>query len=96
MPSNSTPPKVILLKGNGPITVNNEMMELFTITLAHGLIGLPLKSLRADNVYIVKNLEEFWDIHKKIKEKPCCFVYSYETLDDEDMKLIRSESINFV
>jgi hypothetical protein len=96
MPKNSTPPKVILLKGNGPITVNSEMMELFTITLAHGLIGLPLKSLRADRVYIVENMKEFWDIHKKIKEKPCCFVYSYDTLDDEDMKLIRSESINFV
>ncbi len=96
MPKNSTRPKVILLKGNGPITVNNEMMELFTITLAHGLIGLPLKSLHADSVYIVKNMEEFWDIHKKIKEKPCCFVYSYDTLDEEDIKLIRSKTINFV
>ena len=89
-------PKVILLKGNGPITVNNEMMELFTITTAHGLIGLPLKSLRADRVYIVDDLEKFWEIHKTVKEKPCCFVYSYEKLDDEDLKLIKSDNISFI
>jgi hypothetical protein len=89
-------PKVILLKGNGPITINSEMMELFTITLAHGLVGLPLKDLRAERVIIVKDMEEFWDIHKTIKEKPCCFVYSYEELDDEDMKLIKSDNISFI
>jgi len=94
--SPSTHPKVVLLKGNGPITVNSEMMELFTITLSHGLIGLPLKSLHAENVYIVGNLDEFWGIHKKIKEKPCCFLYSYEVLDDEDMKRITSEKITFI
>lgn len=89
-------PKIILLKGNGPITINNEMMELITITLSHGLIGLPLKSLHAHKVYIVSSLEEFWDIHKKIKEKPCCFVYSYETLDEEDIGKIAAESIAYL
>lgn len=95
MPKNSRRPKVILLKGNGPITINSEMMELFTITLSHGLIGLPLKDLRAERVIIVKDLEEFWEIHKVIKEKPCCFVYSYETLDDEDLKRIKSDNISY-
>jgi len=37
-------PKIILLKGNGPIIIN-EMMELITISLSHGMIGLPLKDL---------------------------------------------------
>lgn len=52
-----TTPKVILLKGNGGITINNEMMELLTITLAHGCIGLPLKALYAENVYVVEERE---------------------------------------
>lgn len=89
-------PKIILLKGNGPITVNSEMMELFTITLSHGLIGLPLKSLHAQSVYIVNDLDRFWEIHKEIKEKPCCFVYSYEELNEEDLKLIKAESITSI
>lgn len=86
-------PRIILLKGNGGITINNEMMELFTITTSHGLIGLPLKSLHAPKVYIVHNLEKFWEIHKEIKEKPCCFIHSYNKLDDEDMKLIKANEI---
>ncbi|UFH58333.1 hypothetical protein [Sulfurovum mangrovi] len=89
-------PKVVLLKGNGPITVNSEMMELITITLSHGLIGLPLKSLRAQRVYIVKDMERFWDVHKEIKEKPCCFLYSYEKLEEEDLNLIKAEDISFI
>lgn len=89
-------PKIILLKGNGPITINNEMMELFTITLSHGLVGLPLKSLHADRVYIVGELEKFWEIHKTIKEKPCCFVYSYEPLGEEDIKRIKSSEIRYL
>lgn len=93
MQKNSKRPKIILLKGNGPITINGEMMELFTITLAHGLVGLPLKALHAEKVYIVDDLETFWDIHKTVKEKPCCFVYSYQALDDEDLKLIKSDEI---
>lgn len=89
-------PKIVLLKGNGPITINNEMMELFTITTSHGLIGLPLKSLHADKVYIVDDLAKFWEIHKTIKEKPCCFIYSYEKLEEEDIKLIKSNDISFI
>lgn len=89
-------PKVVLLKGNGPITVNSEMMELITITLSHGLIGLPLKSLRAQRVYIVEDMERFWNVHKEIKEKPCCFLYSYETLEEEDLNLIKADTITFI
>ena len=96
MPKSSKRPKIILLKGNGPITINGEMMELFTITLAHGMVGLPLKSLRAEKVYIVDDLETFWEIHKTVKEKPCCFVYSYETLDEGDLGLIKAESISYI
>jgi hypothetical protein len=87
-------PKVILLKGNGPISINDELMELFTITTSHGLIGLPLKSLRADKVIYVKDYETFLTVEKTIKDKPCCFVYSYETLDDEDMGLIKTIDIS--
>lgn len=89
-------PKVVLLKGNGPVTVNNEMMELFTITLSHGLIGLPLKSLHADTVYIVDTMEAFWEIHKRVKVKPCCFLYCSEPLDAEDMQRIKAETIHYV
>ncbi|HZF70548.1 hypothetical protein [Sulfuricurvum sp.] len=96
MAHNSTPPKVILLKGNGGITINNEMMELLTITLAHGCIGLPLKALYAENVYIVENRESFNEIHKQIKEKPCCFVYGIDGLDEEDLKRIKAQNITFV
>ena len=88
--------KIILLKGNGPITINNEMMELFTITTSHGLVGFPLKSLHANKVYIVDELEKFWNIHKEIKDKPCCFIYSYEELTQEDIKLIKSDEISFI
>lgn len=96
MAQNSTPLKVILLKGNGGITINNEMMELLTITLAHGCIGLPLKALYAENVYIVENRESFNEIHKQIKEKLCCFVYGIDGLDVEDMKRIKAQNITFV
>ena len=89
-------PKIIMLKGNGPITINSEMMELFTITTSHGMVGLPLKSLYADKVYIVDDLEKFWDIHKTIKEKPCCFIYSYEILEDEDFEKIKALEINYI
>jgi hypothetical protein len=86
-------PKIIFLKGNGPVTINNEMMELFTITTSHGLIGLPLKSLHAHKVYILNDLEQFWEIHKIIKEKPACFLYSYEGLNDMDLLNITAEKI---
>jgi hypothetical protein len=94
MEQKSRHPKVILLKGNGPITINSEMMELITITLSHGLIGLPLKELRAEKVCLVSSLESFWEIHKTIKDKPCCFIYCNEKLDEEDMKLIYAETIS--
>lgn len=93
MSQSNSMPKVVLLKGNGPITINSEMMELITITLSHGCIGLPLKSLHAQKVYIVEDLEAFWEIHKIIKEKPCCFLYSYESLDEEDMKKIKADEV---
>lgn len=96
MQQNNNYPKIILLKGNGPITINNEMMELFTITLSHGLIGLPLKELRAENVYIVSDLEQFWEIHKSIKEKPSCFIYCHEKLTQQDLQLIKAQKINYV
>ena len=83
-------PKIILLKGNGPISINNELMELYTITTSHGLIGLPLKTLRADKVCIVETLEKFWEIEKTIKDKPCCFVYSYEPLEGSDLENIKA------
>jgi hypothetical protein len=86
-------PKIVLLKGNGPITINSEMMELFTITLSHGMIGLPLKSLRAQNVCLVDDLDVFWDVHKQVKERPCCFLYSYEPLNDGEMARIKADSI---
>jgi len=93
---NSKRPKVILLKGNGPIIINSEMMELITITLSHGLVGLPLEELRAEKVIIVEDMDAFWDIHKTVKEKPCCFVHSYETLEDEDLKRIKSDHISYL
>ena len=96
MAPTTTPLKVILLKGNGGITINNEMMELLMITLAHGCIGLPLKALYAENVYIVENREKFNEIHKHIKEKPCCFVYGIDGLDEEDIKRIYAQSVTFV
>ena len=88
-------PKIILLKGNGPISINNELLELYPVTTCHGAIGFPLKSLRAEKVYFVDSLEEFYQIDKKIKDKPCCFLYSYEKLDYEDLKKINSaEKLN--
>ena len=89
-------PKVILLKGNGPITINSEMMELVTITLSHGLIGLPLKELRAERVCLVNELDTFWEAHKKVKDKPCCFIYAHEKLNEEEMKRIHAQSIKVI
>ena len=89
-------PKIVLLKGNGPITINSEMMELIAITLSHGMIGLPLKNLRAEKVYIVDDMQRFWDIHKQIKDKPCCFLYCDQGLDEEDLQRITAETIEHV
>lgn len=84
-------PKVILLKGNGPISINNELVELQPVTTAHGAIGFPLKSLRAEKVYLIHEIETFWEIHKTIKDKPCCFIYSYDGLDETDREKIVSQ-----
>lgn len=91
-----TTPKIILLKGNGGININNEMMELLTITLAHGCIGLPLKALYAENVYIIEKREVFNEIHKQIKEKPCCFIHGIDGLDEVDLVRINAENITFI
>lgn len=86
-------PKVILLKGNGPVSINNELLELMPVTTCHGAIGFPLKSLRTQKVYLVKDIDSFWQIEKTIKEKPCCFIYSYETLENEDLEKIHCEEL---
>jgi len=52
--------------------------------------------LYAENVYIVENREKFNEIHKHIKEKPCCFVYGIDGLDEEDIKRIYAQSVTFV
>jgi hypothetical protein len=85
--------KIVLLKGNGPVSINNELLELYPVTTSHGAIGFPLKSLRADKIYFVDTLEKFWEIEKRIKDKPCCFIYSYENLEDEDLEKIHSSKI---
>jgi len=79
---------VVLLKGNGPISINSELLELYPVTTSHGAIGFPLKTLRCENIYFVKDLDEFWEIEKNIKEKPCCFLYSYSELQEEDLEKI--------
>ena len=89
-------PKIVLLKGNGPITINSEMMELIAITLSHGMIGLPLKNLRAEKIYIVDDMQRFWDIHKQIRDKPCCFLYCEQGLDEDDLRCITAETIEHV
>lgn len=86
-------PKVILLKGNGPVSINNELLELMPVTTCHGAIGFPLKSLRTQKVYLVEDINSFWQIEKTIKEKPCCFIYSYETLENEDLEKIHCEEL---
>ncbi|XPV68482.1 MAG: hypothetical protein ACNI25_14425 [Halarcobacter sp.] len=91
-----TKPTIILLKGNGPISINNELLELYPVTTCHGAIGFPLKSLRADKIYIIKDLEYFWQVEKTIKDRPCCFLYAYESLVQEDMKNIHCPEIEFI
>lgn len=86
-----TKPTVILLKGNGPISINNELMELITITTSHGFTGFPLKQLRAQKVIALTNYDKFLTIEKEITEKPCCFVFSYDKLEDKDLEFIKAE-----
>lgn len=91
-----TDPKIILLNGFGPISINNELMELYPVTTAHGAIGFPLKVLRAENVTIIKDLETFWATTKRMKPENMCFVYAYGGLSDEEMQKIKAEKIIFV
>lgn len=88
-----TKPIVILLKGNGPISINNELMELITITTSHGFIGFPLKQLRAQKVIALTDYDKFLTIEKEIAIKPCCFVFSYEKLEDKDLELIKADEL---
>lgn len=88
-----TDPKIILLNGFGPISINNELMELYPVTTSHGAIGFPLKVLRAENVTIIKDLESFWSTTKRIKPENMCFVYAYGGLNDEEMQKIKAEKI---
>lgn len=89
-------PTIILLKGNGPVSINNELLELYPVTTSHGAIGFPLKSLRTQKIYVLDNLEEFFAIHKKIKDKPCCFLYSYTKLNKDDLEKINCEEILYL
>lgn len=88
-----TKPTVILLKGNGPISINNELMELITITTSHGFIGFPLKQLRAQKVIALTNYDKFLTIEKEITVKPCCFVFSHDKLEDKDLELIKADEL---
>lgn len=89
-------PTIILLKGNGPISINNELLELYPVTTCHGAIGFPLKTLRAEKIYIINDFKKFWQIEKTIKDKPCCFLYAYEPLNKEDMNKIHCENIELI
>ena len=91
-----TKPTLILLKGNGPISINNELMELITITTSHGFIGFPLKQLRAQKVIALTNYDRFLTIEKEIAEKPCCFVFTYDKLQDKDLELIKADELEIL
>jgi hypothetical protein len=88
-----TKPAVILLKGNGPISINNELMELITITTSHGFIGFPLKQLCAQKIVTLIDYDRFLTIEKEITTKPCYFVFSYDKLEDKDLELIKAEEL---
>jgi hypothetical protein len=91
-----TKPTVILLKGDGPISINNELMELITITTSHGFIGFPLKQLRAQKVVTLRDYDRFLTIEKEITVKPCCFVFSYDKLEDKDLELIKADEFEIL
>ena len=91
-----TEPTLVLLKGNGPISINNELMELITITTSHGFIGFPLKQLRAQKVIALTNYDRFLTIEKEISAKPCCFVFTYDKLQDKDLELIKAEELEIL
>ena len=87
---------LILLKGNGPISINNELMELITITTSHGFIGFPLKQLRAQKVIALTNYDRFLTIEKEIFAKPCCFIFTYDKLQDKDLEVINAEELEIL
>lgn len=91
-----TKPTLILLKGNGPISINNELMELITITTSHGFIGFPLKQLRAQKVIALTNYDRFLTIEKEIFAKPCCFIFTYDKLQDKDLEVINAEELEIL
>lgn len=91
-----TKPTLILLKGNGPVSINNELMELITITTSHGFIGFPLKQLRAQKVIVLNDYDRFLTIEKEITTKPCCFIFSYEKLEDKDLELIKADELEIL
>ena len=91
-----TKPTVILLKGNGPISINNELMELITITTSHGFIGFPLKQLRAQKIIALTNYDRFLTIEKEIFAKPCCFIFTYDKLQDKDLEVINAEELEIL
>jgi hypothetical protein len=91
-----TKPTVILLKGNGPISINNELMELITITTSHGFIGFPLKQLRAQKVITLTDYDKFLTIEKEITTKPCCFIFTYDKLEDKDLELVKAEELKIL
>lgn len=89
-------PKIVLLRGYGPISINNELMELYAVSTSHGAIGFPLKSLRAENVTIFDDIDEFWSETKKIKPENMCYIYAYGGLDKEDKEKIKTENISYL
>ena len=91
-----TKPTVILLKGNGPISINNELMELITITTSHGFIGFPLKQQKKKKVIALTDYDRFLTIEKEITAKPCCFIFSYEKLEDKDLELIKADEFEIL
>lgn len=91
-----TKPTVILLKGNGAISINNELMELITITTSHGFIGFPLKQLRAQKVIALTDYDRFLTIEKEITAKPCCFIFSYDKLEVKDLELIKADELEIL
>ena len=91
-----TKPTLVLLKGNGPISINNELMELITITTSHGFIGFPLKQLRAQKVIALNDYDRFLTIEKEIFAKPCCFVFTYDKLQAKDLELIKAEELEIL
>ncbi|QOP40751.1 hypothetical protein [Sulfurimonas marina] len=89
-------PTIVLLNGYGPISINNELLELYPVTTSHGAIGFPLKSLRAENVTIVTNIINFWSLSKKLKPENMCYLYAYDGLHDKDLEKIKANNIQYL